>query len=814
MLGAGFTTTVAVGAALLLAPQAAFAAATVGPPIVQPGGNVTVFDNAAGYTANTAVQLSVGSCATKFATVAASGPWTATVGNRSGTSLGITVPTAAAGVVAGANGTLRTYNVCVYDAATSAGNLIGNSVVYVGAQPGASSMGGVTGGGGPLTVSSNPNSPLFTGVSTVAAVATTGSCNAVLGAGNPSNLVTSAVVKPSNNTSVTFTVPPGVVATSGGGGGGTVYNICLYDGSSPAGGLITFVPYTATVAGASPASGSYASSNGITVNSPMPFLSGVSTPAVLLIAGGPSCPGTYSVAPMGPVTPIPVTGVGSVRKLSNNRAAVTVPPLALNNGQPTPYQMCFYGSAQSGPLIGSSNYTAAVVANPTSVIPAAGPNNGGNTITVVGTDFPTDPGSITATLGGAPLTGIQSVSDKAFTAQAPAHSSGDSVTLVVTTPAGTKALPGAYTYLNPIKISPNTAPNTSPTVDVDVQGSGFMSINFGNGGTAGRVFLVPGVYSGADAGGGVRATPPVTECGNVLQVSDQELVCTLQLNRRLNSTGTALFDSVTYTNTITTDISTTAGSRVIGSASGKFSAGDVGQPIVQSQNTNIPAGTLVSAVLSPARAVISNPATSTSGSAFSATIGGNVPAHLLTSAVSTTAGSTTVTAGPGAFARADIGRVVNGATGIPNGTTITAVAPGGAGATLSAPATASTGYTLANVTTTDGSTTISSAAIAATDQSAVVGPNTIGIPVGTTISAVGTPGTSGTLSAAASGGGTTASLALNRPISVSLYAAAPVPEGAYQLVVVSDGAPDAATTDPDYFQTDATSGSVFTVAPF
>jgi hypothetical protein len=810
MLGAAVTSTVAVGGALLVAPQPVFAAATVGPPIVQPGGNISVFDNAATYTASTAVQISAGACAAKFATPATAGPWTAAVGNRTASSLAVTVPTAAAGIAGGANGTLKTYNVCVYDGATSANNLIGNSTVYIGSQPGTSSSGGVTGGGSTLTVSSNPNAPLFTGVSTVAAVATTGSCNASLGATNPANLVASNVVKQSS-TSVSLTVPPGVVASNG---GGTTYSICVYDGSSPTGALLTFVPYTATIAGASPASGSYASSNGITVTSPTPFLSGISVPAVLLLTGGAPCPGTYSVAPMGNVTPMPVAGVGSVRKLSNNRAAVTVPPLPLANGQPTPYQICFYGSAAAGSLIGSSNYTAAIVANPTAVIPAAGPNGGGNTITVVGTDFPTDPGSITATLGGAPLTGIQSLSDKAFTAQAPAHSSGDSVTLVVTTPAGTRALPGAYTFLNPVRISPNTAPNTTPTVDVDVQGTGFMAINFGSGGTSGRVFLVPGVYSGANAGDGVRATAPVAECGNVLAVSDQELVCTLQLNRRLNNTATGPFDSVAYSNTLTTDVSSTAGSKVVASASGKFSPNDVGQPIVQAQNTNIPAGTLVSAVLSPGRAVISNPAVST-GSAFTATIGGNLPARQPASGVNTTTGSTTITAAPGTFTRADIGRVVNGSVAvIPNGTTITAVAPGGAAATLSGPAVASTQYTLANVTTADGSTTISSVAIAATDQNAIVGPNTIGIPVGTTISAVGTPGTSGTLSAPAVGGGTTGSLALSRPVSLSLYAAAPVPEGAYQLVVVSNGAPDAAMTDPDYFQTDATSSSVFTVAPF
>jgi hypothetical protein len=51
-------------------------------------------------------------------------------------------------------------------------------------------------------------------------------------------------------------------------------------------------------------------------------------------------------------------------------------------------------------------------------------------------------------------------------------------------------------------------------------------------------------------------------------------------------------------------------------------------------------------------------------------------------------------------------------------------------------------------------------------------------------------------------------------VNGALYAAAPVPDGSYNLVVVSNGAPDAVNTDPDYDQTDVTSSSTFTVASF
>ncbi len=810
MIRAGLTAG-AVGAALLVAPQPAYAAATVGPPIVPPGGNATISDPNANFnTTAAAVLMSQAACPVKYALAAVNGPWYGTVATRTATAVSFTVPTPG-GPPAGANGAARAYFACVYDGAVlNTSNLQASAPIYIGTPPMVSAMSGITGGGNQLTVTAGQNGPIFTGLTSVAAVFTTGSCNPTLGSANPANLVATNVVRQST-TAVSLTVPTGVVAATG--GAPTMYNICLYDGSSATGTLVSFVPYSATVATATPASGSYLSSTGVTVSSPSAFLSGVTAPAVLLVAGSAGCPGSYSTAAMGGgAAPMPLSGPGSVRKLSNNRAAVTIPPLPLMNTQPTTYQLCFYsGGTASGALVGTAAYTAAIVAAPTGVLPAAGPAAGGNTITVIGSDFPTEPGRITATLGGAPLTNIQPVNDKAFTAQVPAHAVEENVALVVTTSAGTKALPGAYSFRNPISVSPNTAPSTAPTVDVAVEGMGFMSINFGSTGNAGRVYLVSGVYNGADAGAGVRANGPVAECVDVLPISDQELVCTLRLNRRLNATGTGFFDTVAYTNSLT-DVSTIAGSRVITSAAGKFSANDVGQPIVQATNSDIPANSTVTSILSPTKAVISAPALATSTAAFSATIGGSTPVRTFSNALTST-GSTTVSLTSGAFTRADVGRVINAATGIANGTTITAVAPGGATATLSAPATASTAGTLTDVTTVDGSATITSTAFASTDVGVVVGPNTIGIPVGATITAV-TPGASATLSAPATVGGTATSVAVNRPVSGSLYAAAPVPDGSYNLVVVSNGAPDAAETDPDYFQTDITSSSAFTVASF
>jgi hypothetical protein len=183
----------------------------------------------------------------------------------------------------------------------------------------------------------------------------------------------------------------------------------------------------------------------------------------------------------------------------------------------------------------------------------------------------------------------------------------------------------------------------------------------------------------------------------------------------------------------------------------------------------------------------------------------------LNNAVLTVNGSTTVglTAGS-TFSGGDVGRLLTG-VGIPYGTTIVAVAPGGASATISQPATASTQAVIADVTVAPYSNLVNAAALTSADQNAVVGPNTLGIPAGTTFTSAGAG--SANLSVPATTGGT-GSLPINRPVTATLFAAAPVPQGSYHLTVVSNGALDAAQTDAEYWQTDLTSSSVFTVAAF
>ena len=566
---------------------------------------------------------------------------------------------------AAANGGIKAHYVCVYDSTTGVGQSFAPSSW---ARGHGESENGPTGGGNQVTVSGPPNPALFTGA-TVGALFTNGVCAASYGTPATPNLVANAVKQP--NGSVNFTVPPGAVTSGPNGANQMMYNVCLYDSNTQAGALLSYAPYMVNLVTLNVSSGSSLTANGITATAPTPFLSGAIAPTVLLV-GNAGCPGNYSTSPINGTPPTVVSGIG-VRRLTNNRAAVTIPPLSLN-GQPSQmYQMCFYGST-TGMLLGTAVYTATVVANPIAVMPAAGPATGGNVITVVGTDFPTDPGRITATLGGTPLTDIQSQSDKSFTARVPAHAVADNVTLVVTTPQGTKALQGAYSFVNPVKVVPNTAPNTAPTVDVDVQGMNFFSLGFGTGGNSARVFLVNGAYNGIDVDSGIRANGPVAECTNVLPISDEELVCTLQLNRRLGADGT-FFNPVGYTKDLVDDITTSAGSAILSSTNALFSPGDVGQVIVEDGGADhIPDGATITQVLGAKKAVMSAPAKA-DGVDFGAVIGGP-PVHSFNpNSILTTADSTAVTLAAGAFTGADVGRVFDSTAGIAGGTTIVAARP-------------------------------------------------------------------------------------------------------------------------------------------
>ena len=87
-----------------------------------------------------------------------------------------------------------------------------------------------------------------------------------------------------------------------------------------------------------------------------------------------------------------------------------------------------------------------------------------------------------------------------------------------------------------------------------------------------------------------------------------------------------------------------------------------------------------------------------------------------------------------------------------------------------------------------------------------VGRHASGTGVGTNaiVLAVDPTGATATLSVANSG----------TPSAVVLSSGNQVPDGAYNLTVVSNAVENAALTDVDYAQTVVSSGSIFTVAPY
>ncbi len=127
---------------------------------------------------------------------------------------------------------------CVYDSTTGVGQSFAS--FYVGPSVMVNPMNGPTGGGNQVTVSGPPNPALFAGA-TVGALFTNGVCAASYGTPGTSNLVANAVKQ--SNSSVSFTVPPGVVTSGPNGANQMMYNVCLYDSNTQAGALLSYAPY-------------------------------------------------------------------------------------------------------------------------------------------------------------------------------------------------------------------------------------------------------------------------------------------------------------------------------------------------------------------------------------------------------------------------------------------------------------------------------------------------------------------------------------------------------------------------------------------
>ncbi|MEU8238588.1 IPT/TIG domain-containing protein [Actinoplanes missouriensis] len=610
-----------------------------------------------------------------------------------------TVPTA----LTLSSGAARAYNVCLYAGATTTSAQLADPLNSFLLTPGIalSAQTGTSGGGNTLTFTAPTGSAPFT-TDTPGVVFTTTGCQSTYG--SPAGGVATTITRTSTSV-ITATVPSDVLAT----GLSTPYTVCFYGGTATGDALIAAAaaPYTITLAPVT-LSSSVGSSAGtapgaITVSSTNAFLVGVSAPGVAFTTAT-TCPAIYPanvtfVAASGNTPAVQgVIQASAPRVVSTRSLAVVVPALPLSLGTPTPYQMCVYNgtSTSTSTLIAVATYNSTTVHTLVSVSPRAGSALGGDQIVITGTGFPTTPGSITATLGGVPLIDVTPVNATTFTATTPIHAPEAGVPLVVTTFAGTRTLASSFSYLHALKVDPNTAPNTRP-IDVAVRGADFLNVTFGTNAADAHIYLVRGEYNSRTVvSGGNKVNGPVQECGSVLVISDNDLVCTLNLNRRLAPDGTQIAETTALldTRTATDPAVTGVGVRLLTSAADAlFTYADIGKTVT---GTGFAPNTVIVDV-TPASGGTASSATLSRGTtgALSGGITINSAARSVPLVV-TTNSSSTLNAPPGTFTQGDVNRPITGGN-VGSGNYITAVAPGGAQATLNA-ATGSSGagtFTLA-----------------------------------------------------------------------------------------------------------------------
>lgn len=554
----------AAGAAIIGHSSAPYVVSAV-TPVLSPtsgligaGGTVTATVTGASYlstiaTGNPGATMSVAACPGTYTTTGSNIVVTAV--KTSGTVATLTIPTSIT--------TPNTFNVCIYAGATAGSSALLASATYAITAPTLtmSAASGLTGGGNTITGSSTG----FLGaIASPGVTFSTATCPANYTT-TGSNYVATNITKMSDNM-VSLTVPASVTTSSG---AGTAYNVCVYTGTTTGSSGSTVAgtgTYTAMlpVVTLSTNVGTTAVATPITATGSTNFLTGLSSVGVLI--SNPACPALYA------------TGAGTLagttpQKVANNKVVTTVPTSVTTAAGPD-YNVCIYNGTSSGvsallATSGSLKYTVFAAVGVTTIAPSGGPAAGMNRVTISGSNLPTAAGSISATIGGYPLTDVQPGSSSYFTAVMPPHAASAGLNIRVTTPAGTFTSSGTYAYSNGITISPNTGTSAAASnpILVDVTGVGFSAIGWGNTdgshtySTGGHVYLVAGVYDPTDNDGGSSGTDktvaPIAECTAVMPIGDTELFCTLQLDTgALDAHGapaTAIVPDGTYTLTVVDD---------------------------------------------------------------------------------------------------------------------------------------------------------------------------------------------------------------------------------------------------------------------
>ncbi|NMO51230.1 hypothetical protein HH310_08525 [Actinoplanes sp. TBRC 11911] len=751
---------------MLVAPQAAFAALTAPPTLAPAAGPIgtTVVATRAGsdtFPTTNGVMISTLQACPTYSTSATttSVPIANPVKGNTDTTLTFAIPSSTV-LTTGTAGAPKAHIICFYADVTAGTTATSSTMTTFTITPTVTlgTASGVSGGGNSINITATQ--PIFATVPGVLFSSGAASCpTAYPNPNSPAPYIpaTSVAKTGTASTGLSVTVPSGVVGNVPPGAGATPtsapYSVCFYTANTNAAAQIatSTTSYGAVLPGSTPAtlSGPVVGTTGTTVTFSTNALINAASPGVAFTTAN-SCPGTYPNAGGGVVQ----AAAGAARKVANNRLAVTVPNLT-NTGT---YLMCVYNAAAANSgIVGAVTYTAVVVPRATAINPRTGSTLGGNTITVIGTDLPTTAGAITATIGGEPLTNITPLSDTAFTATTPAHAAGKDLPLILTTSAGVRILPAAFTYTNAITVTPNTSSNTTTNFDVSVGGVGFLSSSFDGSLPGSHVYLVNGVYNAAPSAYNAnrKQRGPVAECTSVLVLSDNELICGMRLNSRLTEVGGTV-DPASYISLAASDVTTYSSSKLITSPGGNFSVADIGQPITDlaSATAKITLGTTIAAVLSPTTALMSANAAS-AGTAIATAIGG-VPVAV------TNPGSNgaVLTTASGLFGTGDANKTIVG-PGIAANTVLLDPVTTATTATVTAAALTGTGDravllgdAVPGVVTTNGSINVT--APDSSFGSGDVGRHIVGtgIQPGTTIVSIAAAGAGATLSTPATAGGT------------------------------------------------------------
>lgn len=553
LLRAGIASAAATVVVLAAAASPVYAVVnfTVAPTSGGLGGGTTITASATGVltgitTPGARVVASTATCATSYGTTSAANP-VVTVSKTDDNTASITAPVL----------NLGAYKFCLYAGTTGtsalAGSATNNFTVVAAAPTLAPAVGPTTSG---ITVTATGAAPYLTAATTVGATYSTAACPATYTPSGNNIVATAARTSP---TVATITAPAGLTAPN-------VYNVCVYGGTiSGTSALFGSASYTALPAlSLSQNSGPTGGTNTITASSLVRVLAGITSPGVTM--SRTACPGTYTTTG-GNIAATPT-------RISDYKLAFAIPStvaLATNgSGALTElsadYNVCLYtGTSGTDTLIAAPpTYTinpVLTLAASNTVSPSGGPAAGGSFVTITGSGFPypaTSDTVISASLGGSPIDQLRVTSSTTLTGYTTAHAPG-AVTLSVTTASGTKTKGSAFTYSYGIQIAPTTA-IPSASVTLDILGAGFSSLVFnatGNTSDA-HVFLVNDTYdSTADSTTAANwANPPVTECTSIVPITDEEILCTLDLSKTMTAAGSLTSSPVargTYTVIVVSD---------------------------------------------------------------------------------------------------------------------------------------------------------------------------------------------------------------------------------------------------------------------